>query len=899
MPFSAGMFIYALMFMLGIIIVQQLPVLPDAIAVSLLAGILFVFFIIFKLFSEYRVDNRLGLVLIKLFALSKLYILLILCGFIYAYIFAHNNLSNRLDESLTGKDILVSGLVSGIPDTRGTVQRFELSIFSFDSVTKKSGSGYAEKSNETLLQRANHPVKIRLSWYYGPKINAGEVWQLLLRLKPPHGFMNPGAFDYESWLFQRGIHATGYVKKSPLNQRLQTASGWSVDRLRQQISQQLQRLSDEHQPASSRHAYALVKALAVGDKSSISAPQWELLTATGTSHLMAISGLHIGLASLFAYVLIRRVLFASWMKRIPAQHIALSAGFILATLYALLAGLSIPTQRAIIMLFAISLMMLLRRNTRPLDTLGFALFLVLLIDPSAVMSAGFWFSFSAVAVIFISLFSAQGSATVTADKKHSVRNKLFVTVKRWIRLQLIISLFLLPLSLFMFQQGSLVSPLANLLLIPYVSFLVVPIVLLAIIFSFIYLPVSHFLFSLAATLLDSIWPFLVFLAEQPFALWQQGNVSLLHLLLATLSISIMFFNRNISHFIQQRYSSGCQSDGFAGNQGLTAGASHTALTLRMIIIVAALPMLLPIVKPVFAKKNLLPRDGEFQLTILDIGQGSSAVIKTRNHLLIFDAGARFSDKLNAGTAVVIPYLRFLGVDRPDRLIISHGDADHIGGAQALLDTYPDLELYGQDLETLTIKTPVPQKNECVEGLQWHWDGVDFLFLSPPVDNERLSVKHRNNHSCVLRISSAAGSVLLTGDIEARVEVRLVKKYGDLLASDVLVVPHHGSNTSSSKRFIATVNAKISVISAAYKNRYRLPSTKVLARYEKMKMPVIQTADSGAITIRFMADNHEDLIISRYRQQKSRYWHHQPDLTAPRAFRENAGVMKSALLKQIE
>jgi len=883
MPFRAGMFVYALLFMLGILIVQQLSLLPGmAVAVLLTALLLTAILLLAVLFYtlSFKAGNHPAEASFpyRYYTLAMLCIILIYIGFIYAVIAGNVALSKRLDESLTARNILVTGLVSGIPKSSDTVQRFEFKVISFhlqgkDNLKTKTNNKSDAKLRVDEAEISNefdsHPKKIRLSWYYGQKVNAGERWQFQLRLKPPHGFMNPGGFDYEAWLFQQGFHATGYVRKSELNKRLRIASTWSVDRLRHQLSQQLDQLADENTNATGRSSYSLVKALAIGDKSAISMQQWKVLTNTGTSHLMAISGLHIGLASLFAYVLIRRLQPESLMKRMPSQHIALIGGFLLAALYALLAGLSIPTQRAIIMLFAITVMMLFQRNTRPVDTLGFALLLVLLVDPLAVMSVGFWFSFSAVAVIFISLFSQQVLLGKKKDETCWWRKPVGI-VKQWVRLQLIISVFLLPLSLYMFQQGSLVSPLANLLLIPYVSFLVVPVVLVGLIFSFISLDISQLLFSLAEILLDFIWPLLEYFSQLPFALWQRGNVSLADTVLATLSITLLFFSQDISSVIKHRLPKKSIICKFS--------ASAFLWSFRLLLMLMFMPM--------FSNEQLLHEPGEFQLTVLDVGQGSSAIIRTKNHLAIFDAGAKFSDSFNAGSGVVIPYLRSQGVAQPRRLIISHGDSDHIGGAQALLDNYPDIELYGQDLESLVpagglnsrnIKNLPAVKHLCVQGLRWRWDGVDFVFLSPAAGADKVSVKRRNNRSCVLRVSSEAGSVLLTGDIEEKVEHKLVEKFADRLRSDVLVVPHHGSNTSSSENFISKIKPELAVISVAYKNRYGLPSNKILDRYNSMNIDVLQTADSGAITINYLHDNAGKIEPTSYRKQRSRYWHHKLDL----------------------
>jgi competence protein ComEC len=260
--------------------------------------------------------------------------------------------------------------------------------------------------------------------------------------------------------------------------------------------------------------------------------------------------------------------------------------------------------------------------------------------------------------------------------------------------------------------------------------------------------------------------------------------------------------------------------------------------------------------------------GDFQLSVLDVGQGSAAVIQTQNHVMVFDAGAKFSDRLNAGSGVVIPYLRSQGITELDRLIISHGDADHIGGAQALLDEYPGVFLIGQDIESLR----AGRKQACTAGLKWRWDGVDFVFLSPDEEIISLTKKgKRNNHSCVLQVKARSGSVLLTGDIEKNIERKLVRKYHRQLASDILLVPHHGSNTSSSIAFIRAVNPKISFISVGYKNRYRLPSYKITARYETQGHGFLQTDRSGAIIIRFQQETAWNVV--KYREHAARYWHH--------------------------
>jgi competence protein ComEC len=839
------MFAYAFAFLLGVVFAQQLSVLPGISSLFFLPAcllvlcLLFYYFLFPRYFSKYN-----GQLNKSYFTLISIFITLIIIGIYYAVYFSKQQLDYRLDESLVGRNIIISGKVASVPVVGEDSQRFEFDVDSFH-ILQPMAAGLPSPSTKT-------PGKLRLSWYYGKAVNAGETWQLEVRLKPPHGFMNPGGFDYEGWLFQQGIHATGYIRQSEFNRRLQTASVFSIDRIRQFLSRQLDDLVLYRQAsgyATAAAGIALVKALAIGDKSSLSVQQWRILSNTGTSHLMAISGLHIGLAALFGYFLIRRIVPVFIMKRIPAQHVALATGLILALSYALIAGLSIPTQRAIIMLTVLSIMTLLRRNSRPVDALGLAMIVVLLFDPVAVLSAGFWFSFSAVAVIYINVVS--GSKT-----DFSVLNKLKNILKQWLRLQLMISLFLLPLSLFMFQQGSLISPLANLLLIPYVSFLVVPVVLLAIICSFLFQDLAAVLFNLAATLLDFIWPLLSYLSAQPYAFWVKGDVDVIELILASTAMLLFYFSKDISRFAEIRFNK-------------SKSPTNTIFGYWSFRFFGCLLFI-----PIVTTDNSLLSEGEYQLTLLDVGQGSAAVIRTENHALVFDSGARFSEKMDAGSSVLIPYLRSQGIAKLDRIIISHGDMDHIGGAQTLMDSFPEADLLGQDIDSLVLqKTGTDKKQYCYAGMQWQWDGVEFTILSPEeITVSPAKTEKRNNHSCVLHVSSASGSVLLTGDIEKLVEYQLLRRYPDQLAADILMVPHHGSNTSSSQAFISVVNPKISLISVGYENRYKLPSRLVTARYEAINSELIRTDKSGAVTIKVLAE--EGISVARYRETARKYWHHQ-------------------------
>ncbi len=576
--YKAGMFIYGVAFLLGVVWLQQFSVLPSF---FFFISTLLVFFLIpvWVLCYSSRCRNLYsGLRFRRVFTLTIVFILLIYIGFVFSSIAGSRALEQQLASDYIGKNIIITGIVASIPVSSGSAQRFEFRVDDYRLPEDMAEAMASDGSNQYKLNDTDFPKKIRLSWYYAEKVNADEKWQLEVRLKPPHGFMNPGGFDYEAWLFQHGINATGYVRKSGFNRRIAETSEWPVNRFRQSLGFRIDQLAkgspvalairdymhrlqaggeatgkstdagaevdtDTATDTEKQSTLALIKALAIGDKSSITTQQWQVLTNTGTSHLMAISGLHIGLAALFANILLRRLVPVCFLKVLPAQHVALIGGFIVALLYALVAGLSIPTQRALIMLAALSFMLLLRRNHRPLDALGFALVVILLFDPLAVLSVGFWFSFAAVAVIFISVTGANQN-----DVKPSLWMKITTILKGWVRIQLLISLFLLPLSLFMFQQVSLVAPVANLFLIPYVSFFVVPLVLLAIFVSFVSSDISGVLFEAAAILLELVWPLLSTLALQPFAVWQYSNMGIISLMLASSALLLLYYSREISQF---------------------------------------------------------------------------------------------------------------------------------------------------------------------------------------------------------------------------------------------------------------------------------------------------------------------------------------------------------------
>ncbi len=720
-----------------------------------------------------------------------------LCGICWAQIHASIYLKHVLPEKFAGEDIVITGYISNIPVTDETVQRFIVDVVEFNV------DDYP----------AQAPERLKLSWYYGEPVRAGETWQFYVRLKPPHGFMNPGGFDYEAWLFQNGIHATGYVRKSDVNRMLQPAGLFDDTAVRQRIAEKITSM-----PNGSAFA-GFVAALAVGDRSAIDPRQWDVLINTGTNHLMAISGLHIGLAAAFGYWLCRRLLPACVMQTVPAQHTAMTAAVILALIYAMLAGFAIPTQRALLMLVCVAGASLLRRTTRPVDVLSVALLLVLLWDPAAVMSAGFWFSFLAVAVIF-----------------HALTGRM--ARSRWLKwgwMQLVIALALFPLSLFLFQQASLVSPLANLFMVPYVSLLVVPLILLGLLILPVSAAASAALFGLADSLFDLVWPLLQWLSDFPYSHWLKAQPGIFMTIMALAGVGILLAPRI-------RY-------------------------WRAAGIVLLMPAVIWQPQP--------PQAGAYELNVLDVGQGLAIVVRTRSRTLVYDTGARFSDRLDSGEAVLLPFLTHEGVEKIDLLMISHGDGDHIGGAESLLEAYPLTPVLGQGIDELS----TPWRESCEAGRKWSWDGVEFTVLHP----DGATYTATNNRSCVLKVEGEGGSVLIPGDIERKVETRLLQHSRDKLAADILIAPHHGSNSSSGMGFIEAVSPEIVIFAAGYRNRYQFPKQQIVARFAVLGSKMYTSGHTGAIRILV----HPQLgitAVESYRDSRRKYWNH-----SPRSFAKQANL----------
>lgn len=634
------------------------------------------------------------------------------------------------------------------------------------------------------------PRRIRVSWYdEAPALRPGDCWRLSLKLNAPRGSLNPGGFDYAAWLWRNRIGATGYVRAA---KPCSPALAAPVDRRRMAAVQRLSKLLDGHPMTGP------ILALSLGERSEIGDEQWRTLRRTGTSHLVAISGLHVGLIAGVLFWGLRWLLPYLYARPYPSVLALTAVGAGLgAAGYATLAGFALPAQRALIMTLVVLIAVVRRRQTAPSRLLALAALGVLVLDPFAVMAPGFWLSFGAVAWILYLLGGRLRSGRGT-----------------WLWLQPAMVLGLLPWTLFWFGEGSLAAALANAVLIPAFVF-VVPAVLLIAVSALVWPALGAPLLQGLARLLEVGWSGLVWLAELPGAYLTLPETGLPGLVAALVGAAWLLAPR-----------------GFPG---------------RWLGAIACLPLLLGPPAP--------PPAGGFRVTLLDVGQGLAAVVRTSEHALLFDAGPRYRTGFDTGEAIVVPYLRSRGIRRLDKLVLSHGDIDHRGGVDAVRETIPVDTTLGVD-----------QTKPCRAGQRWRWDGVEFRVLHPDGPRWR-----GNDASCVLRVSGRGGSVLLTGDIEAAAERHLAAEYGGVLDSGVLIVPHHGSASSSTAAFLDAVNPEYALVPAGWRNRWGFPASGVRSRLRAAGAEMFVSGRSGALQVEIGPETGVGRPRA-WRERARRFWH---------------------------
>jgi competence protein ComEC len=777
------------LFALGAWLLQQQSALPS----------LGVLFLLLPLLAGWRHWSRARSDSLRVLGRLSLLLACVCAGFGWAVVQASWRLADELPLHWEGRDLRIAGTVRGMPERTQAGWRIVVQV----RHALTPGAHVPARIQVSLADDSFEPVPGTL-----PPVEAGERIVFTARLKRPHGTWNPHGFDFEAWLLERGIRATGYVRTGEpfLREGLAPADPLAaVDRWRAVVrSRLLDAVPD------SGFGGVLV-ALAIGDQQGIGRDQWDVYTRTGVGHLISISGLHITmLASVASLVAVRLWRRSQRLTRtLPAQDAGAWIGLATGVGYALVAGFAIPAQRTAWMLATVVVAARLRIHLNRWDILGLALLVVVLVDSMAVLAPGFWLSFGAVALL---MFGGEENAGPRR------------WWKQWLHAQWAMFLGLAPLAVGLFQQVSIVAPLANAVAIPVVSFAVVPLSLLAAI---------------------SPWPWPAELAV--------GILSLLHRALEMLSS--LPWASHVQHA--------------PAPWALLMAASGAVWLLlprgfpsRWLGLLALLPL-------VALRPAPLP-EGEASVTLLDVGQGLAVVVRTRQHTLLFDTGPAWSAEADSASRIVLPYLRGEGVERLDALVVSHDDRDHTGGLGTVLR--------GQRVGWLLTSLPPshpglrggPGATPCVAGQRWRWDGVGFRMLHP-LAGAAGRVRRDNARSCVLRVDAGAASVLITADIERDGEAALLAT-GAPLAASILVVPHHGSATSSTDAFLDAVRPTWGWIPVGYRNRFGHPHADVVSRYRHRAVRLLRTDASGAVSARLAPDG---VRVESWRAQRQRYWHDPP------------------------
>lgn len=674
-----------------------------------------------------------------------------LLGLSWACLSAHWALDDRLRPALDGQTRWLEGRVVGLPQQTGSGVRFEL-------VDSRS-------------RNARLPRRIQVSWHGGPPVRSGERWRLAVTLKRPSGLLNFHGFDREAWLLAQRIGATGSVKDGV---RLAPARNAWRDNVRQRLL-----------AVDAQGREAAVAALVLGDGSGLAPQDWRVLQATGTVHLLVISGQHIGLLSGLIYGLIAGMArYGCWPRTLPWLPWACGLAFAAALGYGLLAGFGVPVQRACVM---VGLVLLWRFRFRHLGVwwpLLLALSGVLVLEPLASLQAGFWLSFSAVAVLVLAFSGRLGSWD-------------FWQV--WTRPQWLIAIGLLPILLVLGLPISLSAPLANLFAVPWISLVVLPLVLL----GTALLPVPWLgegLLWLAGGALDGLFKGLELLAGQVPA-WVPGEVPLGYWLISLLGAFLLL---------------------------LPKGVPFRLLGWPMLLLA------------VFPPRAPVPH-GQVDVLQLDVGQGQALILRTRNHTLLYDAGPR-SGMADLGAQVVLPALKKLGVGQLDLMLLSHADADHAGGAAAVARGLAVRRVVGGETEGLPAFLGT---QPCVSGERWAWDGVVFELWQWPGAIEG------NAKSCVLQVQASGERLLLTGDIDRAAERALLAS-PLAVPTDWLQAPHHGSRSSSSWPFVQRLSPTSVLISRGRGNAFGHPHPQVIERYRALGSRIYDSAEQGAVRLRLGA-----------------------------------------------
>ena len=781
----------------------------------------------------------------------------ILLGLCSASIQFQSHIDSVMPSHWERKDIELVARVIGMPTVRGADISFRVSVI----------QQRQSKELDGLIGQ-----RLQLSCYRCKlDINAGERWRFTVRLKRPHGYASKGAFDYEKYLFRHKIVAKGYLRLKSPNQLIQPAR-LNLHQWRADIKTGIHKALDSSNvtgmvrsntgPSNKIEQVeigkSIITALSIGDKSGFTSKQRQVLQASGLSHLFAISGLHIGLIFATVMLLAKYVfnLFPSLFERMPRSYLCLIPAMMAALVYAGLAGFAVSTQRALLMLVIFVVTRVLVRDVSLLKVLLIAASLILIFDPFALLDVGFWLSCGAVVTIYLAtstwpnswsnndreLKNGESKASKLKASKLKESKSPNKSIVLLFKLQVGLWFGMAPLTGLFFGHISLVSPLLNLIAVPLFCVVLIPITLLGVLLG------EVGLLSLSKPVLlcmNAVYQWIFFglewLAEKPFSTLSVESIDGWLWGLGVLLILLVFVLRafDFRAFVLNKW-------------------TLLSVLLLSSLMLTAQPLLPYPTQRKTLQQKLVASNHDLTLTLLDVGQGLSMVIQAGDQVTVYDTGPKYSSGFTAAQAVLLPYLRANGINKIDQLIISHADNDHIGGYDVLNEAI-EIE------NTLTSRTDkLPLARECLAGQRWAHGITRFSIISP----DSTTAKGSNNRSCVLRIEHQGVSVLITGDIEKRVERQLLANSANLQAS-IMLVPHQGSKTSSTAAFIDAVNPELALVAAGYLNHYGHPHPKVVKRYVDRGIPLLSTVDSGSIEIHVSEGGYK---VGRFRSSSRRFWH---------------------------
>jgi competence protein ComEC len=767
--------------------------------------------------------------------------LLFAMGFAWNARYAENRLENILTTELEGKELNLEGRVAALPQSNASGAKFAFEV------------DRASLGKERLEQ---FPRRIYLNWQPAwrnpqtiPDIIPGQRWKFKSKLKRPYGSLNPYTFDFERWSFHQDFGASGSVRAGEL--LLDKDIAWTEIELRMELMRwHLRKKIQSMLPDDARYVGVLI-ALVMGDQNAINQDDWQVFNATGIGHLISISGLHVtmlaGVGASFAAFIWRR---RTWPLIAPVSKVAAISGFITAFVYAWLAGFQIPAQRTMYMVGVVAFALWTGRNPRSFDIWWWALAFVLLIDPMAPYTPGFWLSFGAVAAILYAMGDSSGLLGIPTGKELQVHwtLRMVQALREACRVQAVVTLALLPFTLYWFYQVSVVSPLANAFAIPLVSYIVTP---LAIVGAILPAFIGRWLMWPAHAAMEYLAIALEWMANWSWSVVWSRQPEWWVLLISGLGIIY----------------------------AIRPGDIGKSWKGRLLGTALSVPLFIP---PIQSVSELQLAQGEFRASVLDIGQGTAVLIETQNRRLLYDTGPIQGKKDDAGQRIILPYLRGRGIDHIDRMVISHSDSDHVGGAATLLKHIQFDFMMG----SLPSNNPLLQNLQqrrmpsipCRYGQRWIWDGVEFVIWHPN-ETTVFSNQHPgkpNEMSCVLEVRNTQSSLWLTGDVEKQGEAEITERLDGGMLGEIgvremiFMAPHHGSKTSSSLALLKRLDPDQAFAQNGYRNRYGHPHPDVTARYRDLNIPFYQTPETGFQT--WLFKNNTKSSTQFWRHDIKRLWH---------------------------